>query len=69
MAKAASKPIMVYQDKDGRKCLLWPAEYKRGDKVQILEHLKEMARLVEEEKLRKAIDSFERWQKDPGFVV
>jgi len=69
MAKSISKPIMIYVGKDGRRCLLWPSDYKRGDKIQILEHLKEMARLVEEEKLKKTIGSFEQWKQDPGFEV
>ena len=69
MGRAVAKPIMIYRDKDGRSCLLWPETYKKGDKVEILKYLKEMAKLTEEDKLRKAIDSFEQWRKDPGFVV
>ena len=69
MGRAVAKPVMIYKDKEGRSCLLWPDAYKRGDKVEMLKHLKEMARLVEEDKIRKAIDSFEQWRKDPGFDV
>ena len=69
MGRAVAKPVMIYKDKEGRSCLLWPDTYKRGDKVEMLKHLKEMARLVEEDKIRKAIDSFEQWRKDPGFDV
>ena len=60
---------MIYHDKQGRPGILWPAEYKKGDKLEILKYLKEMARLAEEDKLRKAIASFQQWQKDPGFDV
>jgi hypothetical protein len=69
MSRSVAKPIMIYRDKDGRSCLLWPETYKKGDKVEILKYLKEMARLVDEDKLKKSISSFELWKKDPGFVV
>jgi hypothetical protein len=69
MSRSVAKPVMIYKDKNGRSCLLWPETYKKGDKVEILKHLKEMARVQEESKIKKAIDSFEQWRKDPGFVV
>lgn len=58
MARSLGKPIMIYKDKSGRPCLLWPAEYKKGDKVEILKRLKEMARLVDEDKAKKVMESF-----------
>ncbi len=58
MARAVGKPIFRYTDRDGRACIHWPKEYKRGDKVEILKHLKDMAKIVDDTKAKKVMEAF-----------